>query len=176
MVVIKQFLISQILFFLRIYAIGDVDVADISCDGSSPVIQYGDSDEDTYTLDRIEADFAKGTLSVEASSSNFNITRHGPDLDVETVYSILEFLQEHEDDIREYAEQATGDPDKEEILRGLVKDYAEKSEVVMAEYLAWRKVPEGLSYEDAFELYIAAMKQANGDRFFAIKGRKKIEL
>lgn len=108
---IKHFLIAQILFFLRVHGIGDIFAADID-EGSSPVIHEGRPgyDYDTFTLDRIEADFEHGTLAVEASSSDDNGTWDAGDLPVEVVYDLLEWLMEHEDTIIEYAKEAREEP------------------------------------------------------------------
>jgi len=62
------------------------------------------------------------------------------------------------------------------IVNSLIKDYEENSEVVMAEYLADKKVPWGLTFEDAFEMYIELMKRVEGDEFYTIKEGEKIEL
>lgn len=51
----------------------------------------------------------------------------------------------------------------------LMWDYTEHSPVVMAEYLASKRVPPDTSYEEAFETYVECMKRANGDRFFVMK-------
>jgi len=62
------------------------------------------------------------------------------------------------------------------IVNSLIKDYIKNSDVVMAEYLASKKVPHGLTFEDAFEIYIELMKQANGDEFYTIKEGEIIDL
>ena len=58
----------------------------------------------------------------------------------------------------------------------IIEEYERDSEVVMAEFLAWKKVPRGMSFEQAFETYIECMKKVEGDKFFTIKEGKKIEL
>lgn len=62
------------------------------------------------------------------------------------------------------------------IADALIKEYIKDSEVVMGEFLADKKVPNGISFEQAFEIYIACMQCVNGDRFYAIKEGKKVEL
>lgn len=62
------------------------------------------------------------------------------------------------------------------IVNNLINDYEENSDVVMAEYLSSKKVPHGLTFEDAFEIYIDLMKRVEGDEFYTIKEGEKIEL
>ena len=64
----------------------------------------------------------------------------------------------------------------EKIYKKLIKEYIEDSEVVMGEFLAWKKVPRGMTFEDAFEMYIRAMKEVNGDQFYAVKEGETEEL
>ncbi len=64
---------------------------------------------------------------------------------------------------------------KEQRVAELLSTY-EDSEVCMAETLASEVVPAGVSYEEAFEIYIEAMKRVEGDTFYAIKDGEKIEL
>ena len=52
------------------------------------------------------------------------------------------------------------------MTKELIKDYIENSEVCMAEYLASKEVPQGITFEDAFNTYINCMKQVEGDKFF----------
>ena len=59
----------------------------------------------------------------------------------------------------------------------VLKERYMNSEVVMAEFLASEIVPEGeLSYEDAFEIYAALMKFANGDKVYIEKEGEMIEV
>lgn len=48
--------------------------------------------------------------------------------------------------------------------------------ICMAEYLASEPVPSYLTYEDAFEVYIAMMKNIEGDEFYTIKEGETIQL
>ena len=52
------------------------------------------------------------------------------------------------------------------MTKDLIKDYIENSEVCMAEYLASKEVPQGITFEEAFNIYINCMKQVEGDGFF----------
>ncbi len=64
---------------------------------------------------------------------------------------------------------------KEQRVAELLSTY-EDSEVCMAETLASEVVPAGTTYEEAFEIYIEAMKRVEGDTFYTIKDGEKIEL
>ena len=64
---------------------------------------------------------------------------------------------------------------KEQRVAELLNTY-EDSEVCMAETLASEVVPDGTTYEKAFEIYIEAMKRVEGDTFYTIKDGEKIEL
>lgn len=56
----------------------------------------------------------------------------------------------------------------------LVTDYRFQ-DVCAAEFLAGEKVPEGMTFEQAFELYVEVMKTVEGDRFAVTrKGITKI--
>ena len=61
-------------------------------------------------------------------------------------------------------------------LNGLLAEYCNDSEVCMAEFLADKEVPAGMTFEEAFEMYIECMKRAEGDRFYTIKEDETIEL
>ena len=62
------------------------------------------------------------------------------------------------------------------MLKGLIKDYTENSEVCTAEDLASKEVPQGMTFEDAFNTYISCMKEVEGDKFFVEKEGEMIEL
>ena len=64
---------------------------------------------------------------------------------------------------------------KNQRVAELLSTY-EDSEVCMAETLASEVVPAGTTYEEAFEIYIEAMKRVEGDTFYTIKDGEKIEL
>ena len=66
--------------------------------------------------------------------------------------------------------------DIEKIYEDLKLEWVNESEVVMAEFLAWKEVPAGMTFEEAFEMYVRAMKDAEGDEFYVIKEGEKIEL
>ena len=60
--------------------------------------------------------------------------------------------------------------EKEEVLEKIKKVYLDESEVCMFDLLADLEVPKEFSYEDAFDIYIMAMKWAEGDRFYTVQG------
>ena len=62
------------------------------------------------------------------------------------------------------------------MLKDLIKDYIENSEVCMEEYHKSKEVPKGIKFEDAFNTYINCMKQVEGDKFFVKKEGEIIEL
>ena len=62
------------------------------------------------------------------------------------------------------------------IVKKLIHKYITDSEVVMGEFLASEKVQRGLTYEQAFEIYISCMKIVEEDKFYTIKEDKTIEL
>ena len=62
------------------------------------------------------------------------------------------------------------------MTKGLIKDYIDNREVCMAEYLASKEVPKGMTFEDAFNTYISCMKEVERDKFFVEKEGEMIEL
>ena len=62
------------------------------------------------------------------------------------------------------------------MAKNLIKDYIENSEVCMAEYLASKEVPQGMTFEEVFNTYINCMKEVEGDKFFVEKEGEMIEL
>ena len=52
------------------------------------------------------------------------------------------------------------------MLNELIKEYTTDSEVCMGEFLAYKKVPQGMTFEQAFEMYIKCMNMVEGDEFF----------
>lgn len=58
----------------------------------------------------------------------------------------------------------------------IIETYITDSDVCMAETLAFEKVPSGMTYEQAFKVYIKAMKEVEKDRFFTVKDGETIEL
>ena len=62
------------------------------------------------------------------------------------------------------------------MTKELIKDYIENSEVCMAEYLVSKEVPQGMTFEEVFNIYINCMKQVEGDKFFVEKEGEMIEL
>ena len=66
--------------------------------------------------------------------------------------------------------------DKKQIIIDRLKKEYWDSEVCMAELLADSEVPNCVSFETAFEIYIEMMKWAEGDKFYTIKEDEEIEL
>lgn len=62
-----------------------------------------------------------------------------------------------------------------ETAQKIIDKYYAESEVCMAEFLA-SEFPKGLSFEEAFEIYILCMKMVEGDKFYTVKENKTIEL
>ncbi len=58
-----------------------------------------------------------------------------------------------------------------EITKQLIVKYRTESDVCMAEFLA-SEFPKNLSFQEAFEVYIACMKEVEGDKFFVEKEGK----
>ena len=58
----------------------------------------------------------------------------------------------------------------------LIKKYQEESEVCMSEFLACEKVPEGMTFEEAFLTYMQCMHEVDGDNFYVIKENELINL
>lgn len=61
-------------------------------------------------------------------------------------------------------------------LNGILAEYCRESEVCMAEFLASKEVLPGMTFEEAFEVYVECMKLIEGDRFYTIKEEETIEL
>lgn len=55
----------------------------------------------------------------------------------------------------------------------LVKKYMEQDNCCF-DFLANEKVPSGLTYEEAFEIYIGMMQMVEADRFIHIRGNDDI--
>lgn len=62
------------------------------------------------------------------------------------------------------------------LLSALQKEYEQDSDVCAAEFLAGKAVPAGVSFEEAFQAYIAMMKTIEGDRFVQIREKEIVEL
>jgi len=57
---------------------------------------------------------------------------------------------------------------QEEISR--IRDEYKANDICIAELLADITVPQGLTYEEAFSIYISSRKWADGDLFFIDRG------
>lgn len=73
-----------------------VDVGTIT--NYAPILQMGDSDENTYTLDRIIIN-SFGRLTFEGSSSAYDISLNESAISTDTLVEIEEWLADYEDDI-----------------------------------------------------------------------------
>ena len=74
-----------------------IEVNEINgCD--APVLQWGDDDESTYTLDRVIIS-SFGRLTFEGSSSAYNISMNESAISTDTLVEIEEWLTDNEDDI-----------------------------------------------------------------------------
>ena len=62
------------------------------------------------------------------------------------------------------------------LTRKLINEYREESEVCVAEFLAWKEVPAGMTFEEAFETYIKVMKSVEKDKFYTVKDDETLEL
>lgn len=80
-----------------------------------------------------------------------------------------DYLSGENMEVEEDREIPYGSGDECPMAGHLVRDYVANSDVVIAEYLASKRVPAGTSYEEAFKIYVECMKRANGDRFFVMK-------
>ena len=56
--------------------------------------------------------------------------------------------------------------DKKDIVNELIDEYRRDSDVCMGEFLAYKKVPKGMTFEQAFEAYKDCMEQIEGDIYF----------
>lgn len=85
---------------------GELYISDFS-EGESPIVRENPyNDEFTYTLDKVEmteAGIGVHELSFDASSSWDNITLEASELDTDTLVGIAEWLEEHEEEIAEFA-------------------------------------------------------------------------
>lgn len=73
-----------------------VDVGAITND--APILQMGDSDENTYTLDRVIIS-SFGRLTFEGSSSAYNISMNESAISTDALVEIEAWLADYEDDI-----------------------------------------------------------------------------
>ena len=64
----------------------------------------------------------------------------------------------------------------EKYIKDFIEKYQRESEVCVGEFLAWEEVPQGMTFEQAFEVYIEVMKRVEGDKFLTIKEGKTYEL
>lgn len=62
------------------------------------------------------------------------------------------------------------------IGRELLNEYYNESEVCMGEFLAWKKVPHDMTYEEAFRMYMNMMNVVEGDHFYQVADGQEIAL
>lgn len=92
---IKAIILSTHNDEIRIY---DID------EGCSPILQDDEYDENnTYTLDKVY--LRDGIVYLDGSSSYANFTWRQDNIDIETLAGVLEFLQEHDDEIKELIDE-----------------------------------------------------------------------
>lgn len=77
----------------------------------APVLQWGDADENTYTLDRVIINF--GRLTFEGSSSWDNIELTESTISTDSLVEIEEWLTDYEDDIN--GDEGLTDEQKDDI-------------------------------------------------------------
>ena len=63
-----------------------------------------------------------------------------------------------------------------QIFQSLKDKYLDESEVCMAEMLADEKVPSGMTFEEAFKMYVSLLGWSDGDKFYVVKENETIEL
>ena len=63
-----------------------------------------------------------------------------------------------------------------DLTKQLLETYKNDSDVCAAEFLAARTVPPGVTFEQAFQAYIAVMKTVEDDRFVQIRENETVEL
>lgn len=81
---------------------GELYIVDVY-GGDSPIVQEDFFDENnTYTLDKITVE--EGELYLDGSSSYANYTWRGDNLDIIRLVSVLDYLEEHEENIKELKE------------------------------------------------------------------------
>lgn len=92
---IKDIILSTHNDEIRIY---DID------EGCSPILQDDEYDENnTYTLDKVY--IYNGILYLDGSSSYASFTWRQDNIGIEILAGVLDFLQEHEEEINELIEE-----------------------------------------------------------------------
>lgn len=104
-------------------------------------------------------------LAVEARTSPADSTQE------------IDYVYEHEHPFGETIATAATESSTEPVtLQSLLDAYRNDNDLCCAEFLATEKVPEGMSFEQAFQLYISMMKTVEGDRFLQIREKEIITL
>lgn len=92
---IKAIILSTRNDEIRIY---DID------EGCSPILQEDEYDENnTYTLDKVY--LHNGIVYLDGSSSHANFTWRQDNIGIEILAGVLDFLQEHEEEIDELKDE-----------------------------------------------------------------------
>lgn len=92
-------IVGQIIEIVTAIDGDELYIVDID-EGCSPILQEDEFDENnTYTLDKVYVE--QGELYLDGSSSYANFTWRGSNLHIEALEDVLEFLKEHEDQIKE---------------------------------------------------------------------------
>ena len=88
------------------YGIDCIDLMDIG-ESNSPILVEGRDDENTFTLDRINVCKKDGIsyLSFDGSSSWSNTILFIEEIGTDELDGILEWLEDYDDEIKEYAKQ-----------------------------------------------------------------------
>lgn len=168
--VLRQQAVESILAILKRNAIFEADFAL----GSTPIIIEDPYDcDNSFTLDRV---YLEGdTFALDASSCFDNLTRTAEDLTVETLFGILDFLTDNEDDI--WSKES--DSVSAAIYDAVMEEY-HKQDNCMGDFLAMNTIgdilmdghPElagflaALSPEQLAELYMSLMHRSDGDEFY----------
>ena len=66
-------------------------------------------------------------------------------------------------------------PNAQKVVNRIVRDYKNNNEVCMGELLA-DETADGLTLEEAFEVYVHCMKAIEGNRFYVEKNGERMML
>lgn len=124
--IVRTSAVKTIEDILSKYALDTLYISDIDT-GSSPII-YSDLtgyDAESYILDKLYYD--TGIIRAEISSCTNVLTYDLDELPTDAIYNILEYLQDHEDDLAEI-DSTAGDTNRKEIydeISRVLTDYEE---------------------------------------------------
>ena len=100
---IRHDAIAKVKSILSENGLDELLISDID-EGNSPVVQWGNDDADTYTLDEISLN-TNGTILFNASSCWTSGVWDENDISTDALIDIVDFLEENEEIIKEYAEE-----------------------------------------------------------------------